>query len=508
MKKLSFSLLFFFLCSFSFASQYKIKNADYNVTAAGFKFLGKTNKSSIEIKFPINKTTLFQSEEELNNYINAYINELMNSRAFESIDYILGEQVYFSDIDCYEVSLLFNIQDSHHFLIMPYPKFSTNDGFSMKAKIKDSNFLGSLNTLSAEGSFQIDTQGRICPGFLLDYILPFKIGNATAEWVNDYTLTYTSGYAIPEWNLKTGFTILFPFNNLGLKIEAYQYFINSLLYKKFNDNMHFMEQAIISLPITVYHFDTFTKLIYTPLVSGSYYWDIDGLDEKNTDLASPSLTLGHSLSSSKINWIDCFRLGFNASLTNKFTYNFKTTDFIPYIGFETKLYYTFITSEKRDFFEQFGIAIDFYAFGYLYSPGNKLDYGERIGPRLRGCPDYDFYGNITPLYTTSAAIIFSMDLPHHIFTTDFKHEILNFNFQISPFFDAALIYNRVTNDLFSLKQGLYCAGVEFLVYPLKWSSYTIRASAGYDIKKLLKGEGSLLSRLKKPEIYIGLGLQY
>ena len=90
----------------------------------------------------------------------------------------------------------------------------------------------------------------------------------------------------------------------------------------------------------------------------------------------------------------------------------------------------------------------------------------------------------------------------------FSKEIFNVNVQASPFFDAALVHNREKNTLFSLKDGYYCAGLEILIYPLKWSSYTLRASFGFDIMNVLKSDSLIQGLLKHNEFFFGIGLQY
>ena len=111
----------------------------------------------------------------------------------------------------------------------------------------------------------------------------------------------------------------------------------------------------------------------------------------------------------------------------------------------------------------------------------------------------------------------NLDLPIHIFTTDFEKiglkflRKLNFELQISPFIDFALYTNRATGSSFELKDGYYTAGIEFLVFPLRWKSLQIRASAGFDIGSLLFKD--LINTSWRPavsvyEISFGIGLHY
>ena len=62
---------------------------------------------------------------------------------------------------------------------------------------------------------------------------------------------------------------------------------------------------------------------------------------------------------------------------------------------------------------------------------------------------------------------------------------LNFEFQLSPFFDAALIKNRGTGSNLNYKEGIYTGGLEALVYPEKWKSFVVRASLGVDTWTLI-----------------------
>lgn len=506
-KNFSTIIVFLLFLSNLFCEKFIINDTDFDIKTNGFKFLGKTQESALFMKYPLDKKTVFSSTDEFEKYLDNYKKQLISSRAFDNL-VITYTTVDSDDSEIKHINLFFDILDSHHFLIMPYPKYSSNEGGSLKLKIKDSNFLGTLNTLSSEINLQLDNNGRLSPGLALDYNLPFQIGNVNAEWVNDYLVTYTTGDDTPEWNLKSGVSFLIPFNSISLKLETYQYFVNELDYKPFKDNLYFTEEFTVSLPISIFSFENYTNLYYTPLISFNFNWDFDGIDIANNDLASPNIIFGHSLSNKKILWDDCFRSGYDINLVNKFTYNFQRNDFIPYLGFESQLFYSFTTSQNRNFLEKFGICADIYAFSYMYAPGNSYIYGEKIGSRLRGILDNSYLGNTTPEYTTSTAVVVNLDLPHHIFTTNFAKDIFNFNFQISPFVDIALIHDRENNAFFSIKKGLYCAGLEFLIYPLKWSSYTVRASAGYDVKKLLKGEDGFINGLKNPELFFGIGHQY
>ena len=91
----------------------------------------------------------------------------------------------------------------------------------------------------------------------------------------------------------------------------------------------------------------------------------------------------------------------------------------------------------------------------------------------------------------------------------------DFEMHISPFFDFALSDNLITGKTFAIKDGWYAAGLEVLVYPAKWRSLVVRASAGIDAgRKIIKKAVSKLiddtwrKQVSALEISIGIGLFY
>ena len=163
-----------------------------------------------------------------------------------------------------------------------------------------------------------------------------------------------------------------------------------------------------------------------------------------------------------------------------------------------------------------GIGTAISVFDYLSGNGTA-----NIGARLRGILDKqdfilanDIRGKNNALDTT-AALVLNMDFPIHILTTHFsemgKSKLLSYldvELQLSPFFDMGLLANRATGNTFNLKEGLYAGGIEVLVFPQQWKSYTIRASLGIDIgRTVLDGflDNDWRSPRKNYEIFIGVG---
>ena len=169
------------ICFSAYADLYQIKKITYEIS-------GSTKEYALRTKVPVDKKKIFSNEDELMTYINDYKKRLENTRAFEKVqvDFSLEE----SDIDkkeneikiedgitgegenapiekedeneipreeekFYFVNLNVSTSDSLHFLIMPYPKYDSNSGFTLKLKTKDSNFFGTLETMSGDLNFAI-----------------------------------------------------------------------------------------------------------------------------------------------------------------------------------------------------------------------------------------------------------------------------------------------------------------------------------------------------------------
>lgn len=539
MKKSIVIFLLMFLSSVLFADVYKIRQVNYKINGSDWKIMAKTKEYALDQKVPVDKNKLFSTEEKVKEYISDYKLKLESLRAFDTINityniepYEVSEDSTF-EIDGKMIGILPNedgkciinlvditveAQDSFHLLVVPYPKYNSNTGTEIKLKAKDTNFLGTLNEMSSDLNFAIEQKSetdkpdyKLGINFIYDY--PFKIKDLDFTWCNNYNISYTFGNDLPEWNAKTGLKFQIPINSLALEFSVFQYAVNNFDYKEFGDSIYFTEEAEISLPVKLFEVKDFGYVTYTPYIDYSFNWDKDGINKLNTDLSGPIIKLGHKISGSRINWHGNFRTGFSAEISNSFTYNFQRQLLYPYIAAESKVY-KHLPFNENNWFNAMGICADLYTFYYINNYKNeyfKYD-GNNIGSRLRGIRDEQYYavsGN-GKACKVPAAIVFSFDAPFHIFTTNFL-KVLDFSLQLSPFVDMALTYNKVTEQWFNFKDGFYTAGLEMLVYPLKWKGITVRASLGYDVgRKFFKNLNTewRSNDISKYEISFGVGLQY
>lgn len=506
MKKKFAQIIFFAALAFSqsaLAQEWTIRSVDFDPK-------GGTKVSALKRNTNVEEGKSFKSREELDSYIVQIKQKLINARLFESIQ-IDAEESETQGDEIHYVDLKIGTVDSRHFLLLPYPKYDSNEGFEFKVKLKDDNFLGFMNPLSSDIFIQYEQkEGKsddFVAGASIKYSLPFSMGPIQASWNNDLFFKYAFVRREPEWNLTTGFTFILPFKNFSLRLDLAQGFVRDADYKVFDDELYWTESAKFSVPIILERFEKIGNLVYTPAAQIDCKWDMDGINPLDEDLISPKTTFSHELSLGQINWVGNFRKGFFASAEQSVGYNFKLNEVQPGVK---------ITANVFAAWKQVG----FNSRLLIFAEHNTY---KRYGNLLRGVADDQYLAGAprTPnsfAAKSAAAMVFNFDLPIKIISTDWEKwgvnwlRSFNFELQVAPFVDIALAANRVTGRVFDPRDGFYCAGIEVLLFPQKWKSVQIRASAGFDIGRLLLKNWIDTSwrdpKASKKELTIGIGLFY
>ena len=149
MKRFLLATLFLCLSAFTFADRYQINDVIYDI-------IGITTKYALERAVDIDKDRVFESYDELHEYVDNLRSLFNNLRNLSSS---IINTTYDSTLDeegiC-KVTLRISTVDSKHFLMVPYPKYNSNDGFNLKLKAKDTNFLGTMETLNFD--FNLSTE--------------------------------------------------------------------------------------------------------------------------------------------------------------------------------------------------------------------------------------------------------------------------------------------------------------------------------------------------------------
>jgi len=507
----------------------------YRIETVNYEVSGITSHYALSRAVDIDKERIFNSYDELHSYVENLRQLFNNERNLASAIINVKYESITGEDEVTPITLNISTIDSKHFLLVPYPKYNSNDGLVVKLKAKDTNFLGTMETLNFDLNFSVEPSDDDADSFdtvfgiNLDYDYPFKLWRLDSKWKNDFSISYTIGEVKPEFSYETGFIFELPFNDISLKLDLTQGISRNFDYTEYGDELYFIDGATLSMPYKVAKIDNFGNVVWSPYISYDFYWDKDGINKTNYDLSSPVLKIGHSTSTSRVNWSGNFRNGVYMSMDQYIGYNYQKEEYIASISGKLELYKAF---------KYAGIASRFNGF---YSFNQKT----AIGSYLRGIRDDQKYkssawtnaglsGSPEKALTTSAAIIGNIDLPIHIVTTDWiavdefifgedswltNHlrwmRYFDFELQISPFVDFALCNNLVTEKTFAIKDGFYSGGLEVLVYPAKWRSLVVRASAGVDagrkiIKKVISKliDDSWRREVSALEISIGIGLHY
>ena len=488
------------LCLGALAESYQITDVQYDLD-------GRTKPYALNKALDIRTDTVFNSKEELNLYIDFITQKVNDQRVLENsqVSYQVGLP---NEQGIAPVTLFIAADETWNILPLPYPKYNSNSGFSLKLKVKDYNFLGSMQPLNFDLEFYQEDEGTTnVLGLGFDFSIPFAIGPADAQWSNDISADYKFGDTRPSFSFSTGLDLSYAFKYVVLQLEADQAFDIDPDYREAGDEFYAKEYLKLSAPVTLLRTTSLLgNLVFAPHVSLTYYWDADGINHE--DLIGPSVGLGYALTIGQVNWYGNFRKGITTSFTHSYEYNFESTDWTTALALEFQGFY---------FINAVGLTTRSKIFTHYDPIQGKNTTTTNVANWLRGVYDSSDYNEGRA--DMSSGFVLNLDFPIKIVQTDwlgwgkalFKRSmpswfgIFDFELQLAPFIDIAL-YGADDYCLFHLDDGFYAAGLEVIVYPTKMRSIQVRASAGMDLgAKLLKHDWRSKRGL---EIEFGIGLHY
>ena len=530
MKKLTAGLLFIFSVFISAYAQVKENNTkEYIIHDVIYESKGITKPFALKRNINIDYNKTFKTDEELNLYIDYIVQQLENTRRLEDIN--ISYEILDETENNIPVDITIQVSDSSHFLIFPKPSYNSNSGFNLEIPLKDTNFLGLMNTLDL--SLDIDYltgdesgENKFKFGADFSYDFPFSIGITEDTWTNDFSIDWTVGNSAPDFDFTTGIETAIPFGRNFLRASFKQSFKRKEDYMNYGDSLFFTEYFSLSLPLTIGRINDIIPVSYTPSFDVTFNWDADGIDSQNTSLLGPSMSIKQTVSVSNVNWKNNFRDGYQFELYHYFSYNFNSRNFSPFLS---------MTFSAFKAFKYAGINFRAYGYGVLNDTQNN------IGGKLRGIADNQYFedASLGKALDAELAVSFNLDIPIHIITTDWMgwgkslfgsyddlspvmqkicwlpHKVfpyLDFELQISPFVDIGLTKNIASERSFNPKDAFIASGLEVLVYPSRFKSYVVRGSIGVDVGR------KMLSRflntdwrdmnVKAYEISFGLGLHF
>ena len=175
----------------------------------------------------------FITGEEIKGYSNLekYIQDktqiLMNERLFDSvnIDHTIGTV----NIDGeYPVYLIIHVIDTWNFIVLPYPKYSSNSGFELTLKILDNNFLGTMSPLDIDIKYRSSEEGLNFFTLMVDSGIPVKLFNLYWNINFDNEFQYRPDMDSPFfYGNTTGLSAELPVGNAALTFGfSESFFIN------------------------------------------------------------------------------------------------------------------------------------------------------------------------------------------------------------------------------------------------------------------------------------------
>ncbi len=499
-KKIFFVLVLLTTTILLFAERYQITDIKYDID-------GRTKKYALNKVLDIRKDQVIESEEDLKLYIDFLAQKLNDQRVLEDtqVKYELGNP---NDQGIVPVTLFIYADETWNILPVPYPKYDSNSGFTLKLKVKDYNFLGTMNPLNFDLEFYQEDEGTTnVVGLGIDFAIPFAMGIFDVQWNNNLYVDYTFGESSPNFSFTTGLDLAYSFQYVTLQLEAKQSIDIDNDYKYTGDWIYGTELLKFSTPVSLLRTTGILGNVnFVPHISAIYHWDLDGTQHE--DLVGPTLGFGYAFTAGQVNWIGNFRKGLTTSFSHSYNYNFHTTDWTTEVALQLEGFYfiNFIgISTRAKLFTHYDIAHD------------RNSNTTNVAEWMRGLYNDESYNSGRANLPTG--FVMNLDLPIRVLKTDwrgwgkslFKRDMpswfrfFDFEMQLVPFIDIAL-YGADDYCMVHLEDGFYSAGLEVVVYPDRMRSIQVRASAGLDLgARLLEQDW----RDKKgPEIEIGIGLHY
>ena len=497
---------------------YVIKKINFNVTGRSKPFALMYHGEFIEgeqIKGKANLEKYLAEKKQL----------IMNQLVIEevNIECTYGARDFDEAIPVY---LVVHVKDSRNFIILPYPQFDSNNGFSITLKARDYNFLGTMSGLRIDLGYRQDNDDRIF-NFMIDSDIPFRALNLDWNFNFDHSLSYNLGEPLYYQNV-TGLSVELPWKRTKfiLGIDHYLTFNETIsdADKDFYEieEEYYRPYAAVQLYgawkiNTGIEVGKFGALHYTPRVSSTINYPYSKMEEP----WKPVTTLSHSLSFGRTNWVINFRKGFSASLGNSFSFYLDRSD-APLL---VKMYAE--TTYYRPFSRYFGFSsrLSYDQWWQWSERNNKWIPSYSAGSKLRGVLDKDLHADLMLALNVDLPIRVLRFWPSEWFNTK-KLEFFNIELFFSPFMDLALLkgpYNNLKKNAyegtkFSYEDMVKAFGLEVIVYSGFFRSLRLRGSLGYNLNSA-KDQCCLVHNLSGRnrrfgiipqwnEIYIGLDLFY
>ena len=460
------------------SSDNEVNDNKYIIREIVYIIEGKTREDVLSHYLDIKAGESFSTEEELTVFLEDKLQLIDNQRSLAEGDvkavYIQNPEnpgVFFVDLEVY-------VRDTWNYIVLPYARYDSNDGFLLSLRGRNYNFLGGMETLFLNLDYTKPISGGSEYSLNGGFAIPFYL------WGYNWKFNFNEDVSIsPDDPLKAyanaGISIDIPLDSLTWQASVDQYYYLNQNGAADEDGYYMRTAARFGSTIpTGLELPLLGEVSYSPAIITSFAYKpfdtLKGEDRKGYELGGE-----HGVSAGRINWIGNFRDGTSFSATQNLRYNFTEDLWLSNQNAEFQFHKSFgwggLSSRLKGF--------------YLY---NSTSSG--IGEPIRGILNARLDGD--------AAVFLNLDFPVKIWIWFLDRW---FEGHISPFFDYALA--RPKDGNFSLDNGWYGAGIEGFAFLKAARSIYLRISLGVDVEAIFSGEAPKAFGIYD-ELFIGLGHHY
>jgi len=402
-------------------------------------------------------------------------------------------------------------------VVVPFPKYNSDDGLSVAVRFKDFNFLGSLETVTANFDYFFADDSFELGG---DFALPFGLAGGDWRFSTDFDLLWEDGkpdldgsvslsstYGLAGlgkgWTLKPAISYTYDRDDQDHELSAsagIAYSFTALIPWTLSANASYVyyyldhgdpylsgslaAQSSVVLGDTGFLGPLTCSFSIGPFVQSSL---------PSFDLRNVGYTATQSLAAGRIDWIGNFRKGAGFSFSATYTYNG--------IAEQHQDRYDLAFSLNARFFQPFcqvaGLNLRilgrWFADWTLLGDAGDFDWDDEF----RGMKD-TLRGDLGMVVNLE----FPLDLAQGRF---FGIEFLSSEVFLNPFLDLGFVRTDPAQAVLDPGQEILCGGAEIIVFPDKARAFSYRLSAGYDLLDLFETKTIALSGL---ELWLGLGLHF
>ena len=488
----------------------------YVIREVSFDINGRTRPFALMYNGEFTEGERLTGKENLDKYITLKRQLLLNQQVIEdvSIEYFPGEN---EEDGAIPVSLLVHVKDSWNIILIPYPKYDSNNGFSITLKARDYNFFGTMSPLLVDlGYFQKDGDNTVA--FSIESDVPFHAAGLHWNFSFDNFFEYTFDKPLYYQNI-TGLSVQLPWQITTFTVGLRQYLtFNEENIEEDRDIYNLDERflgaygatelfASWKIPLGIEAGD-FGELAYVPGVSAKINYPYGKMD----DPRKPVSTVSHLIGFGRIDWIGNYRKGLSFSVENAYSWYFDRSDAPFKIALDFDLIFHW------PFSKYFGISSRLKYIRYWHWSEKTNDWipNYSAGEYIRGVLDKDIRADYQFALNLDFPFRILRFWPSELFNNPKLH-LFDFEMHLSPFTDISFIngpYNKLKNvsnpyeasTSFSLGDMINTAGFEVIFFSGFFRSLKLRGSLGYDINKI-KNDGLSLKWGFFPawdEIFIGL----